>query len=317
MRKRAYFDSRRIDGWPSLQKVKRHFFPSQGEPWPFADNDSAGFDAEGVDGTEHLEHGKGRIDIRLDLWAHPTLGVLLIWSKWGGGGGLAYTSKGDLSRLRQFIRTVHGDLMPVGLFVPYEQGWKAIKEVLENDGALPKDIEWESNKDLPPNTFPDPTADRNWRRSSSFARIISDGWPRPQDIERYFLAPPGRRWFFETGKDLAAFEIHGLDGTEGLDYFDKTRVDVQFEMRGHPTLGVLLTWHKKGGGQDDPYFSKGNLALRSERVQRMDGGRLPACLFLPYEIAWKAVKEFLETDGALPKNIEWIARRDMPPGILS
>jgi hypothetical protein len=317
MKKRAYFDSRQIDGWPSPQEVETHFFPAPGQPWPFADNDGAGFDAHGVDGTGHLERGKGRIDIRLQLWAHPSLGVLLIWSKWGGGHELAWTSKGDLSRLRQFIRTQHADLMPVGLFVPYTVGWKAMKEFLETDGALPKSIEWIANKDLPPRTFPDPTDHRDWRRSSNFARIISAAWPRPEGIERYFLSPPGQRWFFETGTDLAAFEAHGLEGTDHLDYFSKERVDVRFEMWGHSTSGVLLTWWKKGGGHDEAYFSKGNLARRRERVWTLDGRALPACLFLPYETAWKAVKEFLEKDGALPTSIEWIARRDMPPGILS
>ena len=27
-----------------------------------------------------------------------------------------------------------------------------------------------------------------------------------------------------------------------------------------------------------------------------------------------ALKEFIETDGALPKSIEWIANKDLPPG---
>ena len=44
--------------------------------------------------------GKGRIDIDLQMWGHPDLGVLLIYSKWGGGLKLTYTSKGDLTRLR-------------------------------------------------------------------------------------------------------------------------------------------------------------------------------------------------------------------------
>ena len=30
------------------------------------------------------------------------------------------------------------------------------------------------------------------------------------------------------------------------------------------------------------------------------------------EKAWQAVKEFLETDGALPTSVEWVANRDLP-----
>jgi Immunity protein Imm1 len=41
---------------------------------------------------------------------------------------------------------------------------------------------------------------------------------------------------------------------------------------------------------------------------------LPVGLFIPFKTAWLAVKEFIETDGALPKSIEWIANKDLPPG---
>jgi len=30
--------------------------------------------------------------------------------------------------------------------------------------------------------------------------------------------------------------------------------------------------------------------------------------------AYEAVKEFIETDGQLPKCIEWVADKDLPPG---
>ena len=119
-------------------------------------NDSAFLKAEGVDRTEHLEANKGRIDVDLDMWGHPNLGVLLIYSKWGGGLKLNYSSKGDLRRLREWVRSTHDTPLPVGLFIPFEQAWKAVKEFIETDGQLPKSIEWIANRDLPPNTFPDP-----------------------------------------------------------------------------------------------------------------------------------------------------------------
>ena len=119
-------------------------------------NDSAGFRAFGVDGTGHLAPNHGRIDIDLEMWANPDLGVLLIWSKWGGGLKLNYTSKGDLSRLRELVRSLHGTPLPIGLFISFQAAWNAVKEFIETDGALPKSIEWIANRDLPPNTFPDP-----------------------------------------------------------------------------------------------------------------------------------------------------------------
>jgi hypothetical protein len=46
--------------------------------------------------------------------------------------------------------------MPIGLFIPFAEAWKAVKEFIETEGELPKSIEWVRNRDLPPNTFPDP-----------------------------------------------------------------------------------------------------------------------------------------------------------------
>jgi hypothetical protein len=40
---------------------------------------------------------------------------------------------------------------------------------------------------------------------------------------------------------------------------------------------------------------------------------LPVGFFVPFEVAWKAVKEFLETDGRLPEGIEWAAHNELPP----
>jgi hypothetical protein len=36
-------------------------------------------------------------------------------------------------------------------------------------------------------------------------------------------------------------------------------------------------------------------------------------LFIPFEQAFKAVKQFIETEGELPTSIEWVAARDLPP----
>ncbi|MBI3433536.1 MAG: hypothetical protein HY056_00415 [Proteobacteria bacterium] len=38
----------------------------------------------------------------------------------------------------------------------------------------------------------------------------------------------------------------------------------------------------------------------------------PVGLLIPFAEARKAVKEFVETDGDLPKSIAWVANRDLP-----
>jgi hypothetical protein len=84
MMKRAHFDTYWDSGWPEIRWLEPYFLGQPAKRWPFSGgNDSAGLDAQGVDGTEHLEPNKGRIDIRLDMWGYPTLGMLLIYSKRG------------------------------------------------------------------------------------------------------------------------------------------------------------------------------------------------------------------------------------------
>jgi hypothetical protein len=100
----------------------------------------------------------GRIDVDLDMWGHPDLGVLLIYSKWGGGVKQMCSSKGNLRRLRHRIRSRQGTLLPVGLFIPHGTAWKAVKEFMETDGELPTSIEWIANRDLPRGTFSDRSA---------------------------------------------------------------------------------------------------------------------------------------------------------------
>lgn len=157
MRKYSYFASNLREGWPRAEELERYFLAPPGQEWFFETrNDSAGFAAEGVEGTEESPRQPDRIDVKLSLWGHPDLGVLLVYSKWGGGYENTYSSRGDVSRLQEWVRSFHGDPLPVGLFVPFATAWKAVKEFIETDGALPESIAWVSNRELPPGTFPDP-----------------------------------------------------------------------------------------------------------------------------------------------------------------
>ena len=159
MRKESYFDQFIGAGWPKPTELKRHFFGPQERDWMFATgNDCWGLNAEGVDGTDHLEEGKGRIDLRLTMVGNPFHGVLLHYWKFGGGHSRVYYSKGDLRRLREWVETKDGDLRSVGLFVPFETAWEAVKEFIERDGALPESIEWIAGDDVPAYAFRDPAA---------------------------------------------------------------------------------------------------------------------------------------------------------------
>jgi hypothetical protein len=157
MRKSTYFNSTETRGWPDPQTLKP-FFAIEGDQWFHKTrNDGAVFSAEGLYRTEKEDSLSGkRVDLDLTLYGIPGVGVLLIYHKYGGGYQEEYTSKGDISRLREWVRNLHQTPLPVGLFIPFPKAYDAVKEFIETDGQLPKCIEWVANKDLPPGTFPDP-----------------------------------------------------------------------------------------------------------------------------------------------------------------
>jgi hypothetical protein len=159
MIKDIYFDRFIGPGWPTLGQLAPYFIPKpKGRGW-FDDtgNDSAGIDLLGVDGTMHLPPEGGRRNIKLSLWGNPDVGVLLIYERTGPKSYRdAFTSKGDMTRLREWVRSTHDTPLPVGLFIPFDKAWLAVKEFMETEGQLPTSIEWVRNADLPENTFPDP-----------------------------------------------------------------------------------------------------------------------------------------------------------------
>jgi hypothetical protein len=160
MRKRVYFDVFRGSGWPSPNELEHYFLSASGRRQAFEiGNDCWGLSAEGLDGTEHLPAGKGRIDLRFTMLGNPDHGVVLDYDKRGGGRRDIYYSKGDLTRLREWAETRHGSLMSIGFFIPFERAWAAVKEFIETDGALPQSIAWIASADIPPDAFPDPAAE--------------------------------------------------------------------------------------------------------------------------------------------------------------
>jgi hypothetical protein len=150
-------------------------------------------------------------------------------------------------------------------------------------------------------------------KDASFASdSYEDRWPRPEEIQHFFLAPPGKRWFFD-GNDVAYFTINGVDGTDHLAPDDQRRANISLWLVGDPKLGVHLQWRKWDGKEPRVFYSKGDLTRLREQIENLHGDPSPAGLFVPYEAAWKAVKEFIENDGARSNSIEWIASEDLPP----
>jgi hypothetical protein len=151
-------------------------------------------------------------------------------------------------------------------------------------------------------------------RTIHFDNFPRDGWPAPDELQRFFLAPKGQEWSFQGGNDSWGLDVDGMYGTG--DRAEMDRVAAHLYMTGNRDLGVYLAYSKWDGRirRKYSYSPKGDLSRLGEFVESLHETRLSVGLFIPFPAAWKAVKEFMETNGELPTSIEWIATRDFPPG---
>ena len=157
MKKLAYFDTYWGSGWPSLEFLQPYFLAAGGKQWSFERRTADGsFVAQGVDGTDDRPEGEGRVDITMYVWGLPGMGNALLWTKWGGEKKLTYYSRGDQARILEHTRSLHGTPLSAGLFIPFDQGWCAVRQFIETEGELPTGTAWISDRDLPPNAFPEP-----------------------------------------------------------------------------------------------------------------------------------------------------------------
>jgi hypothetical protein len=153
-----HFDNFPRQGWPAPDELRRFFLAPKGQEWSFQGrNDSWGLDIQGLRGTG----GRAEIDqvgVHLYMVGNRDLGVYFIYDKWDGRirHKYKYAAKGDLSRLGEFVESLHETPLSVGLFVPFPKAWMAVQEFMETDGELPTSIEWIATRDLPSKTFPIP-----------------------------------------------------------------------------------------------------------------------------------------------------------------
>ena len=158
MKKNSSFHDFYGPGWPAPDEVKK-YFSAGGELWVSpSGNDNWGLDVQGLYGTDALPQRES-VNVHLYMTGSPDYGVTLHYAKWDGRVQRkdTYVSRGDLSRLGRFMYSLHGDPYSLGLFIPFDAAFKAVKKFIEGDGALPSSIEWIASRDLPPGTFPVPT----------------------------------------------------------------------------------------------------------------------------------------------------------------
>jgi hypothetical protein len=158
VKKDCYFGDFDGPGWPAPHELKKYFL-DRGRLWVSpGGNDNWGLGVEGLYGTDALPR-RHSVNARLGMTGSRDHGVTLHYAKWDGRIQRkdTYVSRGDLSRLGRFMYSLHGDPYSLGLFIPFEEAFKAVKEFIESDGELPTSIEWIAARDLPPETFPVPT----------------------------------------------------------------------------------------------------------------------------------------------------------------
>jgi len=150
------------------------------------------------------------------------------------------------------------------------------------------------------------------RKQAFLDRHYSGYWPNLAEVRRYFSAPAEQQGSLASGHGSVLLSVEGVNGTAQLE-LGKGRIDIELSIWANPKHGVVVIYSKCGPEHRVNYSSQGDLSRLHEFVRSNHGTRLPVGLFIPLEKACEAVKEFIETDGALPKSIEWIANRDLPP----
>jgi len=151
------------------------------------------------------------------------------------------------------------------------------------------------------------------RKEGSFDNHWGDGWPDIKNVEACLIDPVRRSELFAKGRDGGCFAVTGLYGTENLRPREGLVSAVLF-IHVNPDHGVKLVYSKWDGRiqQKFSYNSKGDLNRLGEFVRSFHGTPLSLGLFISFSTGWEAVKEFILTEGELPRSIEWVATEDLP-----
>jgi hypothetical protein len=140
--------------WPSPSELKHYFVGPNRKLWsPDGESNERCIQIypEGKDLPD------GKFWLRKHYWfhlvGHDDYGVFLHWQRTGYGPQENFFAKGDLNKLKLQVRTHHGDALPLGLFIPFDQAWLAVEDFMKGNGARSSRIEWLRPQDLPENTF--------------------------------------------------------------------------------------------------------------------------------------------------------------------
>src|SRR3954454_9936058 len=102
------------------------------------------------------------------------------------------------------------------------------------------------------------------RKTIYFDNFGANGWPAPNELQRFFVAPKGQEWSFEGRNDSWGLDVRGLLGT--ADRAEIDQVKVHLYMIGNRDLAVYLIYVKGDGrtGRAYVYDAKRDLSRRGE-----------------------------------------------------
>jgi hypothetical protein len=160
------------------------------------------------------------------------------------------------------------------------------------------------------------TADLNSGKECMIAQtcignIEINALPNPEDIRHFFFDYSEDKWSV-GGLSGAGFSIGGVEGTENEDPLEG-QIHVYLSITDDPELGMYLCYRKTGPGYDgENYYALGDESRLTEFVESRVGDKLSKGLFVPPEIAWLAVKDFIEQGGARSDKVRWASENDLP-----
>jgi hypothetical protein len=138
-------------------------------------------------------------------------------------------------------------------------------------------------------------------------------WPAVTEVRRYFIEPREKAWLDARASGDGSLKVVGLFGTDDeRPEIEKVKATLYF--KADNLHGVMLGHNFWDGRtrKKEEFVSRGDLTRRVEFLTSPEGDKVSLGLFVPFEMAWLAVEDFMNGQGERSKRIDWIDSRDLP-----
>ncbi len=139
-------------------------------------------------------------------------------------------------------------------------------------------------------------------------------WPPIATLEREFMDPTRREWAYWDGSGAAGgyMKISGIEGTEAQPD-GRTRSGATISIRAHRQFGATLShhWWDAKSATATTHLSLGDRSLLSQMTTLDDRQPYPIGLFIPFELAWLAFRDFIQEPTRVTSAVPWINGVDL------